>query len=52
MITLSTTAAGTISQTARGLSNFITRSASDEAPTAFSLTRSATACGERAKATH
>jgi hypothetical protein len=26
--------------------------ASDEAPTAFSLTRSATACGERAKATH
>ena len=34
---LSTTAAGTISQTARGLSSFFTRSASDEAPTAFSL---------------
>ena len=33
---LSTTAAGTISQTARGFSSFFTKSASDEAPTAFS----------------
>ena len=31
---LSTTAAGTISQTARGFSNFLTRSASEEDPVA------------------
>ena len=40
---LSTTAAGTISQTARGLANFLTKSASEAAPTAFSLARSFTA---------
>ena len=33
---LSTTAAGTISQTARGFSSFLTRSASEAVPTAFS----------------
>ena len=32
----STTAAGTISQIARGLSSFFTKSCSDEEPTAFS----------------
>ena len=41
---VSTTAAGTISQTARGFSSFFTRSASEEAPTAFSLANSFTAC--------
>ena len=40
---LSTTAAGTISQTARGLSSFFTKSASEAAPTAFSLASSSTA---------
>ena len=35
---LSTTAAGTISQTARGVSSFFTRSASEVAPVAFSST--------------
>ena len=34
---LSTTAAGTISQTARGFSSFFTRSASEEAPDRFLL---------------
>ena len=34
---LSTTAAGTISQTARGLASFLTKSASEAAPTAFSF---------------
>jgi hypothetical protein len=42
----STTAAGTISQIARGLSSFFTTSASDAAPIAFSLTSSFTACGD------
>ena len=37
---LSTTAAGTISQTARGCSSFLTKSASEAAPAAFSLTNS------------
>ena len=36
----STTAAGTISQTARGLASFLTKSASEDAPTAFSLASS------------
>src|SRR5260221_536381 len=40
---LSTTAAGTISQIARGVSSFLTRSARDVAPTAFSVTSSVTA---------
>ena len=48
---LSTTAAGTISHTARGFSSFCTKSCSEEAPTAFSLTRSATALGDLSKTT-
>src|SRR5947199_153068 len=40
---LSTTAAGTISQTARGLFSLRTRSASELAPTALSRAKSATA---------
>ena len=49
---LSTTAAGTISQIARGLSSFFTKSASEEAPIAFSLTSSSTAFGDMSKTTH
>ena len=49
---LSTTAAGTINQTARGFSSFFTRSASEEAPTAFSWANSVTACGDLSKTTH
>src|ERR1700733_9196075 len=49
---LSTTAAGTISQTARGLSNCLTKSASEEAGAALSLARALTASGEWSKATH
>ena len=49
---LSTTAAGTISQIARGLSSFFTKSASEAAPTAFSSTNCLTALGERSKTTH
>ena len=44
---LSTTAAGTINQTARGFSSFFTKSASDEAPTAFSAVSSFTGSGDR-----
>ena len=40
---LSTTAAGTISQTARGLLSFFTKSASEVGPAAFSFTKSFTA---------
>jgi hypothetical protein len=47
----STTAAGTISQIARGLSIFFTTSASDVAPIAFSLTSSFTGCGDRLNTT-
>ena len=43
----STTAAGTISQTARGFSSFFTKSASEVAPTALSFTSSCTAGGDR-----
>ena len=43
----STTAAGTISHTTRGFCSFFTRSASEVAPTAFSLTKSFTACSDR-----
>src|SRR5262249_13758325 len=50
-IVWSTTAAGTISQTARGASSFSTRAASEEAPTAFSRARSFTACAARSKTT-
>ncbi len=49
---LSTAAAGTISQTARGFASFPTRSASDKAPTAFSCVMSATAFGDMSKTTH
>ena len=46
------TAAGTISQTARGFASFCTKSASEEAPIAFSLASSATASGDLSKTTH
>src|SRR5262249_40992498 len=49
---LSTTAAGTISQIARGFLSLPTRSASEAAPTAFSRARSATAFGDMSKTTH
>src|SRR6266446_9298878 len=49
---LSTTAAGTISQTARGFLSLATRSASEAAPTAFSRARSATAFSDMSKTTH
>src|SRR6266436_2863336 len=49
---LSTTAAGTISQTARGFLSLATRSASEAAPTALSRVRSATAFGDMSKTTH
>src|SRR5262245_21750207 len=48
----STTAAGTINQTARGLSSFFMKSRTEEAPTAFSLTSASTAWGVRSKTTH
>ena len=48
----STAAAGTISHTARGVSSFFTRSAIDEAPTAFARVSSSTAFGDRSKTTH
>src|SRR5262249_11243277 len=48
----STTAAGTINQTARGLSSCFTRCWSEEAPTTFSLTSASTAWGDRSKTTH
>ncbi len=49
---LSTTAAGTISQTARGFASFSTKSASDAAPTAFSFASASTAFGDMSKTTH
>src|SRR5438876_3955995 len=49
---VSTTAAGTISQIARGPSSFFTRSAIDEAPTAFARVSSSTAFGDASKTTH
>ena len=49
---LSTTAAGTISQTARGLASFSTRSASEDAPVAFSFASSSTALGDMSNTTH
>ena len=42
-------AAGTISQTARGFSSFLTRSTRESAPTAWSLTSSLTACARPVK---
>src|ERR1700730_5228271 len=50
-IVLSTTAAGTISQTARGFSSFFTRSKSEEDPVARSLAISLTASGDMSKTT-
>ena len=49
---MSTTAAGTISQIARGFASFFTKSASEEAPVAFSFASSATAFGDMSKTTH
>src|SRR5262252_6925654 len=49
---LSTTAAGTMSHTARGLSSFFTKSASEVAPIAFSCTSSCTVFGDMSKTTH
>src|SRR5262245_35468912 len=51
-IVLSTTAAGTINQITRGLRNFLTRSGSEDDPTAFSPTSSLTALGDVSKTTH
>src|SRR5262249_37984144 len=51
-IVLSTTAAGTINQTTLGLRNFLTRSCSDDDPTALSPTSSLTALGDMSKTTH
>ena len=48
----STTAAGTISQIARGFSSFVTKSRSEELPVAFSCTSSFTAFGDMSKTTH
>jgi hypothetical protein len=44
---LSTTAAGTISQITRGFVSFVTKSASDVEPPAFSPTNCCTASAER-----
>ena len=49
---LSTTAAGTISQTARGFPSFCTKSAIDVAPVAFSFVSASTACVETSITTH
>src|ERR1051325_3379171 len=48
----STAAAGTISQSLRGFSSLPTRSASEDAATALSRARSATAFGDRSNTTH
>src|SRR5215813_3630781 len=50
-IVWSTTAAGTMSHTARGFASFSTRSTRESAPIAFSLTSSPTACGDRSNTT-
>ena len=49
---VSTTAAGTINQIARGFSSLVTKSCSEELPVAFSLTISFTAAGDISKTTH
>jgi hypothetical protein len=49
---LSTTAAGTISHTARGFSSLRTRSASEVAGSALSRAKSVTAFGDMSKTTH
>ena len=48
----STTAAGTISQIARGFSSLVSRSCSEELPAAFSWTNSFTVFGDVSKTTH
>ncbi len=48
----STTAAGTMSHTARGFSSFLASSESEELPSAFSSTSSSTALGDMSKTTH
>ena len=48
----STTAAGTINQTARGGVSFATKSASDVDPTAFSLANSLIDFGDMSNTTH
>src|SRR5438270_3383843 len=52
LMVASTAAAGTISQMARGVSSFLTRSAIDVAPTAFARVNSSTAFGDLSKTTH
>jgi hypothetical protein len=49
---LSTTAAGTINQIARGFSNLRTRSASEALATAFSSAKSSTAFDDMSNTTH
>ena len=51
-MTLSTTAVGTMSQTARGWAKLLAKCASDVVPTAFSLTSSATAFADLLYTTH
>src|SRR5947209_4963231 len=48
----STAAAGTMSQTARGVSSFFTMSAIDVAPTAFAFVSSSTTFADLSKTTH
>src|SRR6266446_2442490 len=52
LMVVSTPPAGTISQTARGVSSFFTRSAIDAAPTALARVNSSTAFGDLLKTTH
>src|SRR3954471_9679632 len=52
LIILSTMAAGTISQIARGFVSFCTNSLRDDAPIALSLASASTAFGETSKTTH
>src|SRR5215831_1005775 len=51
-IIVSTAAAGTINQTARGFSSFFTRSAREDAPMAFSRTNSSTTSRDLSNTTH
>src|ERR1039458_2733165 len=48
----STTAAGSINQTARGLVSLLAKSFSEDDPTAFSCTNSSTDFGDISKTTH
>src|SRR5207237_1159659 len=51
-IVLSTAAAGTINHIALGFRKFLTRSCSEDDPTAFSATSSLTVLGDLSKTTH